>query len=563
MADVNLMLEKFEFDPNADHKIVELHGKTAGLMGSVLSLLGLTRDAYLVVTRDELQLKLVGFSGMTIIICPLEKITSAACGVSKPVWALRWGLVFLLFVPTIILPLIGLGLLLYFVRAKFLTLTFSTSDLLKIHGLDFAPLTTTGKQIHLDDLIEIVAYVNTMLLQPQPEPSPVPAILPVPAELPARSMALESAVVVPVVEEIAPVENIPAAPTMPDIESIMDMEQPAAPNIETGGVYLLPDDDDEDMIESTIPADLRAVLEAAAPEASETPLLITEADLTLPDELATAIYETTIASITEADLTLPADAQPEDVEAQLAALFGEAAPEPIPPVAEIVPTPAPVLAEPEEIAAIADELQSEIPVIADALPELVVSPVLEAVEQQPDAVLADMPAPAPEKSQLVDTKPKKSETDAVRLHDSQSKKPAAAATLTDTRSKKPASTATRTSDTKARKPQPSTEEVFNAAIEEAASNMPTSPIFVKTAPGNPDAWKTGEMRAVMPTSGATGTLDLDKQIARSKLREGFDLFQKKKYMDALVALKEAQTLDPDNPKVREGIQACELRLRRQ
>jgi hypothetical protein len=560
MADVNLILEKFEFDPNADHKIVELHGTTAGLMGSLLSLLGLSRDAYLVVTRAELQLKLVRFSGMTIVICPLEKITSASCGISKPVWALRLGIIFLLFFPTIILPLIGVGLLVYFMRAKFLTLTFSTSDMLKIHGLDFVPLTTQGKPIHLDDLIEIVTYVNTTLLKPQPDSVPVPIAAPV--EMPAESLAEN----IPAAEAIPSAENISAPPTMPDIESIMDMEQPAAPQIETGGVYLLPDEDDDDMIESAIPAELRAALEAETPEEADSPLLITEADLTLPIALETETVEATATpGITEDDLTLPPDAEPEDVEAQLAALFGEAAPEPIPPIVPIAPTAAPHLAEPEEIAAIIEETPVEIPIIVDALAEAPVTPMPEATiipEELPaPAEPASLP-PAQDKSQLVDTKPKKPAADTAKLNDTQSKKPAGAP-LSNTRGNKPAASAHLPSDMQSKKAQPTTEEMFNAAVEEAVSNTPTSPIFTKAAPGNPDAWKTGEMRAVMPTSGATGTLDLDKQIARSKLREGFDLFQKKKYMDALVALKEAQTLDPDNPKVREGIQACELRLRRQ
>ncbi len=171
MADVNLVLSKFEFDPHASQTVAELRGRPAGIIGFVLNLLGLSQQSFLVITREEVQFRFTSLSGVTYILCPLDTITSAYCGVSKPMWALWLGLILLPFVVAGVIPgLIGVVLLYHFYRTKFLTLTFSTGEMLATRGLDFAAFTKDGKQVKVEDLLEIVSYVNTVLVNVRPDP---------------------------------------------------------------------------------------------------------------------------------------------------------------------------------------------------------------------------------------------------------------------------------------------------------------------------------------------------------------------------------------------------------
>lgn len=177
MADANLVLDTFMFDPKAKYKVVELKGRKSGIMGFILSKLGLGMQSYLTVTRDHVEFRFVSLSGITTILCPLDTLTSANCAAGKPVWALWLGIVLLLgSIPAVfsgigIVGLIISGILLYhFYRTRLLTLTFSTGEMLSLHGLDFAAFTKDGKRITLEQLLQIVNYINVVLLNVRPDP---------------------------------------------------------------------------------------------------------------------------------------------------------------------------------------------------------------------------------------------------------------------------------------------------------------------------------------------------------------------------------------------------------
>lgn len=478
MADVNLVLNTFEFQPSAPHTVVELRGRTAGLMGFLLNRLGLAQESYLIVTRGEVQFRFVRFSGMTVVFCPLDKITSVYCGVSKPTWALYLGIIFLLALPTIILPLIGLALLFHFYRTQYFTLTFSTGDMLNVRGMEFAAFTKNNKQITVETLLEIVEYMNSMLLHTQPE---------------TAAMSTESQ---PTPDDDL-IDNTPP-PIL--LQPVFAADETPAAEAAKGIVTNVPTFSDE-VEEETIDAELATMFGDISPETAS--------------PVEPAVAETPVELPPAEKITVVAQSEPAATHSPAEKSAAKAEPVGVKPTAE---KPAMPPAARREV--IRPETQPQKP----------------AIEKPGTAGMASSVSTG----QLADTKPRKAE--------------AAAAHKTSS------SVDSQLADTKPKKPRQPTEQPPDAPTIEARSVSPAA----KLPPPDSDVWKTGEMQAVvLPTSGITGTLDLDKQIARQKLREGFELFQKRKYMDALVALKEAQVLDPENPKVQEGIKACEMRLRRQ
>jgi tetratricopeptide (TPR) repeat protein len=175
MADVNLVLDTFVFNPESDDKVIELQGRAAGVLGYLLSLLGLNQRSFLIITREEVQFRFVRLGGITTILCPLDTITVTLGGLSKPMWALYGGIVLLLggltALPTgIVASVIGALLLFHFIRTRFLELTFSTGDMMDLHGLGFTTFMKQGNTIKYEQLLELVDYLNAVLMNVRPDP---------------------------------------------------------------------------------------------------------------------------------------------------------------------------------------------------------------------------------------------------------------------------------------------------------------------------------------------------------------------------------------------------------
>lgn len=172
MAEASIILNKFEFNPRGSNTILELRGNPAGLMRSLLQLLGLDTKVFFVVKRTHITFRFVSFGGQTTITCPLDTVTAMYAGVAKPLWALYLGI--MLLVGGIILSgtnsaLLPLGFLLsviligYFFITKGLTIAFSTGDMVNVTGLVFDAKRPGGKKLTEEDLLKMVEHINRML----------------------------------------------------------------------------------------------------------------------------------------------------------------------------------------------------------------------------------------------------------------------------------------------------------------------------------------------------------------------------------------------------------------
>ena len=176
MADVTLMLEKFDFiaDGDKDGTVLTIQGHSGGLIGQLLHALHINEDSFLIVSKREVTFQFAGLGGITYIVCPLDTITCSVCGITKPLWQLIIGILAVLSgislfgssssTVGIIALVVGAALLFSYVRTTYLIVTFSTGDMGDTHGLAFGARTKGGTTLRIENLLEAIEYINHYLL---------------------------------------------------------------------------------------------------------------------------------------------------------------------------------------------------------------------------------------------------------------------------------------------------------------------------------------------------------------------------------------------------------------
>jgi hypothetical protein len=185
-ADVSLVLQKFHFDKDATTgAVLEMEGRNSGLLGQLLTAIGLTDKSTMCITRREVTFKFNSLGGITYIVCPLDALTCSISGIAKPMWMLVLGVVAILagvgglltratgLPPAIILIAIGGAALYFFVQSKSLAITFSTGDMSDTHGLAFEATSIDGKVIDLSTVLETIKVVNQLIVEAERDGHPV------------------------------------------------------------------------------------------------------------------------------------------------------------------------------------------------------------------------------------------------------------------------------------------------------------------------------------------------------------------------------------------------------
>lgn len=196
MADASLVLDTFAFKPNVqrpDEIILRVGGRTKGIIGIILSILGLGTHSMITVTRREATFQFTNLGGISYIVCPLDTVRCSLSGVHKPFWALvasgitlMVGVVALLFNSlgldfvsdlieslgldgglnnlAIISILFSIGFFLFYLFTKNLTLTFSTGNIGHMRGLAFELTMANGRSIEINTLLKMVKHLNAHIV---------------------------------------------------------------------------------------------------------------------------------------------------------------------------------------------------------------------------------------------------------------------------------------------------------------------------------------------------------------------------------------------------------------
>lgn len=174
MADADVVLQTFEFKPDSKDVILEMRGRPTGLTRWLLSAMKIDTTTYLIVTRSNVQFRWSGLGGQTTIMCPSDTVRSMLGGTSKPMWmvglgvlAIGLGLAALSssnILPGLVMLGIAVGLFVGFVMSKGLTIAFSTSDFIDVHGLVFDAKLPNGKVVKEEELLRIIEHINLNIL---------------------------------------------------------------------------------------------------------------------------------------------------------------------------------------------------------------------------------------------------------------------------------------------------------------------------------------------------------------------------------------------------------------
>jgi len=165
-----LYLDKYIFNRNKRRGIiVEIRGRKPGLMGWILSLFGLNRQSFIIVTDKEVRFHFTGISDTTTYVAPLNTVTCFLSGKDKPLGrAIIGGLLIfvgiagLLTLPQAGLPFLIVGSLfiLSYVFTTRLMLGFSTGDVTANYGLNFRTKTRGGDKLSAETLEEMINHIN-------------------------------------------------------------------------------------------------------------------------------------------------------------------------------------------------------------------------------------------------------------------------------------------------------------------------------------------------------------------------------------------------------------------
>lgn len=196
MADASLILDTFTFKEDVerpDQEILRVGGRTRGIVGLILKVLGLGTHSMIVVTRREATFQFTNLGGISYVVCPLDTVRCSLSGVHKPLWALVasgmtlvFGFIALLldslgldFLSDLIASLglggglgnlailsilASIGFFIFYFFTKNLILTFSTGNIGHMRGLGFELTMTNGRSIGVDMLLKVVKQLNAHIV---------------------------------------------------------------------------------------------------------------------------------------------------------------------------------------------------------------------------------------------------------------------------------------------------------------------------------------------------------------------------------------------------------------
>jgi len=172
-----LVLRKFRVEESSpDGVVIEIVGRTSGLMAWLLTKLGFDAETRLKVTESEISFKSGSLFGQMIQTAPLTNISSTHCGYSKPIWYLILGGIFIIGgiggmmengIGALISGLIigGIFLFLYWLSKK-MTMSFETSGGI-IMGLIFKRSVIENVAVDIHKAEQAIEIINKKVIEAQ------------------------------------------------------------------------------------------------------------------------------------------------------------------------------------------------------------------------------------------------------------------------------------------------------------------------------------------------------------------------------------------------------------
>ncbi len=186
-----IVIENFDFTPEKPKGdlILEINGRSSGIVGRILTLLGIGTRSSVRVTQREVTFTFRSLAGTNYIVCPFHAIRCVEAGVAKPLWMLYLGIPLALYglrgawmyltsefyrsyvqffgqeALTILAALgVGIGLVAVYVTTKNLAITFSTGSMGNMVGLGFSASKVNGVDINASRILEAIAYINRQMV---------------------------------------------------------------------------------------------------------------------------------------------------------------------------------------------------------------------------------------------------------------------------------------------------------------------------------------------------------------------------------------------------------------
>lgn len=157
---------------------IEIVGRASGLVGYLLTVLGLEAETTFTMQYDEIRFRSASLSGQLHHMVPLTSVASAHCGYSKPVGLLFLGAILALFGVVVLieggrdggsgllLVLIAGGLFIAYALKKKLTLAFETAGGLVL-GLAFKRSVMENVSVDMDEALKVVELVSRRIMVAQ------------------------------------------------------------------------------------------------------------------------------------------------------------------------------------------------------------------------------------------------------------------------------------------------------------------------------------------------------------------------------------------------------------
>jgi len=168
-----LVLTKFTINESGTGPILEVTGRRAGLIGWLMTVVGLEPVTKLVVTDHDVSVRRAGIGGVLRYVVPLDRVASTHCGFIKPVASLILGVLVALGGVLAFFSRnkeIGVGalvigvvlIIIYFVSTR-LSLSVESKGGM-IVGLGFKSGVIQGATVGLEDVTKAVDLINRHVL---------------------------------------------------------------------------------------------------------------------------------------------------------------------------------------------------------------------------------------------------------------------------------------------------------------------------------------------------------------------------------------------------------------
>lgn len=158
----SLVLKQFEIDESeSSGRLVEIVGRTPGLIGWALSAMGLDAQWRLVIDSSCVMFRKSNIEGESVDLLPMGRVASTSCGHQKPVsYLILAGIFAVAAVATFGLTLIVSALLvyLYFTQKNMSISVVSTGG--SVLGLQFKPSVIEGVKVDIEQVTRAIDLVN-------------------------------------------------------------------------------------------------------------------------------------------------------------------------------------------------------------------------------------------------------------------------------------------------------------------------------------------------------------------------------------------------------------------